>query len=61
MVLRIKNQEIFDNIEGVLERILNFPSPGRGGIKGGVIKTFPILALTATATKKVRTDIVERL
>ena len=26
-----------------------------------MVKSFPIIALTATATKKVRTDIVERL
>lgn len=58
-ILRIKNEEIETDVFSVIQKILNFPSPCRGGIKGGVL--FPIVALTATATKKVRADIVERL
>jgi hypothetical protein len=57
-ILRIKNDEIYNDIENVLLQISNFvPSPERGGVGRG----FPIVALTATATPKVRQDMVERL
>lgn len=59
IILRIKNEEIDKDINQVLEKISKFPFPVRGGIKGGV--SFPLIALTATATKKVRKDITERL
>lgn len=58
-ILRIKNETIEKDLFSVIQKILSFPSPCRGGIKGGVL--FPIVALTATATKKVREDIVLRL
>ena len=64
-ILRIKNEEITNNLENVINKIVLLLSPlgGKVGIGGQHWEThsFPIMALTATATKKVRIDIVERL
>ena len=57
-VLRIKNEEIDNDIENIFRKIL---SPLGGKYTKGDRGTFPIMALTATATKKVRADIIDRL
>lgn len=73
-ILRIKNEE-FQNIENLFTKIINLlnsPSTSGEGARGwglqgdlanrwGLTKSFPLIALTATATKKVRKDITERL
>ncbi len=61
-ILRIKNEEINDDIEKVVEKILS-PLGGKSpkGDRGNIKRPFPIIWLTATATHKVREDIVERL
>jgi superfamily II DNA helicase RecQ/very-short-patch-repair endonuclease len=56
-ILRVKNEEL-DNIKELIDKIL---SPLGGKYPKGDRGTFPIMALTATATKKVRVDIIERL
>jgi ATP-dependent DNA helicase RecQ len=56
-ILRVKNEEL-DNIKELIDKIL---SPLGGKYPKGDRGTFPIMALTATATHKVREDIVERL
>jgi len=58
-ILRIPNNEINNDIKWVLNKILS-PLGGKYP-KGDRGISFPIIALTATATHKVREDIVERL
>ena len=58
-VIRIKNEEIYNDIQNILNKILS-PLGGKYP-KGDRGISFPIVALTATATKKVRADIIDKL
>ncbi len=65
-IIRFRNEDILDNsaekITNIISKeIINSPSTPKERGLGGEGNIFPIVALTATATKKVRADIVERL
>ncbi len=59
-IFRFKNEDVYSDLTKIISKILNNPSPIRRG-QGWGQTYFPIVALTATATKKVKEDIVIRL
>ena len=70
-VLRFKNEDVYSDLNKIFKWIISYiPLPmgeARWGLTMGEAKireqkdTFPIMALTATATQKVKADIIERL
>lgn len=64
-IIRIKNQDLENNISILFEKIIPYiPLPMGEARWGQNIQNnnyFPVIALTATATKKVRADIVGRI
>ena len=63
-ILRIKNEDVYSNLTSIYKKIISFyPSPW-GEVRWGNQKEkspFPVMWLTATATEKVKKDIIERL